>query len=79
MPQSARLSAGGGSNGYLGNAQMNRDIFMLGLPLGTEESFVDQSFENRHFSLYRFVEKKPELDLQSMTFKLEVKLFQRCR
>ena len=22
----------GGSNGYLGNAQMNRDIFMLGLP-----------------------------------------------
>ena len=33
MPQSARLSAGGGSNGYLGNAQMNCYIFVLGLPL----------------------------------------------
>ena len=26
------FECGGGSNGYLGNAQMNRDIFMLGLP-----------------------------------------------
>ena len=34
MPQSARLSAGGGgSNGYLGNAQMNCYIFMVVLPL----------------------------------------------
>ena len=33
MPQSARLSAGGGSNGYLGNAQMNRDFPSVGLPL----------------------------------------------
>ena len=33
MPQSARLTAGGGSNGYLGNAQMNRCKFSLGLPL----------------------------------------------
>ena len=33
MPQSARLSAGGGSNGYLGNAQMNRDLISVGLPL----------------------------------------------
>ena len=38
MPQSARLTAGGGSNGYLGmgNAQMNSYIFMVGLPLGLE-------------------------------------------
>ena len=35
MPQSARLSAGGGgSNGFLGNAQMNRDLISVGLPLG---------------------------------------------
>ena len=33
MPQSARLSAGGGSNGYLGNAQMNRDFFYSGASL----------------------------------------------
>ena len=33
MPQSACLSAGGGSNGYLGNAQMNRDFFYSGASL----------------------------------------------
>ena len=33
MPQSARLSAGGGFNGYLGSAQMNRDFLCWGFPM----------------------------------------------
>ena len=35
MPQSARLSeGGGGGNRYLGNAQIDPAFFYLGLPLG---------------------------------------------
>ena len=34
-------SGGGGSNGYLGNAQMNRDIFSVGLPLPTRSGNVN--------------------------------------
>ena len=33
VPQSARLSAGGGRNRYLGNAQMPSLAILLGLPL----------------------------------------------
>ena len=44
MPQSARLSAGRrGSNGYLGNAQMNRDIYSVGLPLGSMSVYLWQN------------------------------------
>ena len=43
MPQSARLSAGGGSNGYLGNAQMNRDFLSVGLPLADGEICMKKS------------------------------------
>ena len=32
VPQSARLSAGGGCNCYLGNAQMPSLAILLGLP-----------------------------------------------
>ena len=32
VPQSARLSAGGGCNRYLGNAQIERALTSLGLP-----------------------------------------------
>ena len=34
MPQSARLSAGGGCNRYLGNAQIEVPLILMGLPLG---------------------------------------------
>ena len=33
MPQSARLSAGGGCNRYLGNAQIEVTLTSVGLPL----------------------------------------------
>ena len=33
VPQSARLSAGGGSNRYLGNAQIEVTLISVGLPL----------------------------------------------
>ena len=41
---------GGGSNGYLGNAQMNRDFFMLGLPLITTFLLTQGHFSFRKFS-----------------------------
>ena len=33
VPQSARLSAGGGCNRYLGNAQIEVPLNLMGLPL----------------------------------------------
>ena len=38
MPQSARLSAGGGGNRNLGKAQIEVALFLWGLPLVEEEA-----------------------------------------
>ena len=44
VPQSARLRAGGGSNRYLGNAQMEGASNEMGLPLSNFGSFLDQMY-----------------------------------
>ena len=42
MPQSARLSEGGGCNRYLGNAQIDPTFFEVGLPLLTVSQLMNQ-------------------------------------
>ena len=46
VPQSAPLSAGGGSNSYLGNAQMQSTSTNMGLPLCSELNLFQNDIFN---------------------------------
>ena len=58
VPQSARLSAGGGCNRYLGNAQIEVTLISVGLPLrtyqltwvGARDTCVSKNIQRLYFS-----------------------------
>ena len=59
VPQSARLSAGGGCNPHLGNAQIEVTVLSVGLPLPLYAA-VGPIYSNADLYLYKNGTKLPE-------------------